>query len=316
MQFFGKTNIDFVSNRKFWVFFSVTLIIIGLVFAFVVPPKFGIDYTGGSEVAVSFQKPLPTDQIRQAMNKAGIKNAEIKSFGEDNQFLIRVQQLGDIQITIQNALQNIQDNKATILKVDKIGAKIGSELRFQAFIAVLLAVIAMLIYIGFRFEFTYGLGAIIALVHDVFIVITFVIVFNALGILDLEVNQQILAAVLTVVGYSINDTVIIFDRIRENREIHKGMNFLKLVNLSINETLSRTINTVLTVVITLVVLLAFGGPVLQGFAFTMLIGILTGTYSSIFIASNFVIWYQERIKKVDLESGWNVEKTKVKQANA
>jgi preprotein translocase SecF subunit len=316
MQFFDRTNIDFVTRRNAWVIFSISIIAIGFLTAFIFPPKFGIDYTGGSEIAVAFKNNIKTDQIRAAVNKVGYKNAEIKSFGETNQFLIRVQDLGDAQSKIQAALQGISNNTVTILKVDKIGAKIGSELRFLAFIAVLLAVIAMLIYIGFRFEFTFGLGAIVALVHDVFVVITFVLVFNALGIMDLEIDQQILAAVLTVVGYSVNDTVIIFDRIRENKDVHKGMNFLKLANLSINETLSRTINTVATVVITLVVLLAFGGPVLEGFAFTMLIGILTGTYSSVFIATNFVIWYQEKVQKIDLESGWKAEKEKEKAAKA
>lgn len=314
MQFFGKTNIDFVSSRKAWVIFSVSFIVIGIVLAFVIPPKFGIDYTGGSEVAISFKKNINTDQVRKVINSTGISNAEIKSFGEANQFLIRVQSVGDIQTQIQNALDKIPDNPSTILKVDKIGAKIGGELRFQAFIAVILSVIAMLIYIGFRFEFVFGLGAIIALVHDVFVVISFILIFNAAGIMNLEINQQILAAILTVVGYSINDTVIIFDRVRENIGLHKGMNMIKLFNLSVNETLSRTVNTVLTVVITLVVLLAFGGPVLEGFSFTMLVGILVGTYSSIYIASNFVIFYHESIKKEDLETGWAEEKAKMKMA--
>lgn len=316
MQFFKKTNIDFVSKRKYWVIFSVSFIVLGIVFAFIFPPEFGIDYTGGSEVAVSFDKNIHTDKIRDAISKSGIRNAEIKSFGQANQFLIRVAELGDIQVKIQTALEKIEGNKVTILKVDKIGAKIGGELRFQAFLAVVLSVIAMLIYIGFRFEFIFGLGAIIALVHDVFVVISFILIFNGLGIMDLEINQSILAAILTVVGYSINDTVIIFDRVRENFGLHKGMNLIKLFNMSVNETLSRTINTVLTVVITLVVLLAFGGPVLQGFSFTMLIGILVGTYSSVFIASNFVIFYHETVKKEDLETGWAEEKAKAKLVKA
>lgn len=315
MQFFKKTNIDFVSKRKLWVIFSVSFIFIGVIFAFIFPPEFGIDYTGGSEVAVSFSNDVHTDEIRDAISGAGIRNAEIKSFGEKNQFLIRVSQLGDIQVQIQEALEKIENNKVTILKVDKIGAKIGSELRLQAYIAIILSVLAMLIYIGFRFEFVFGLGAIVALVHDVSFVIAIILILNGLGIMDLEINQSILAALLTVVGYSINDTVIVFDRVRENRDVHKGMNMIKLFNLSVNETLSRTVNTVLTVVLTLVVLITFGGPVLLGFSFVMLLGILIGTYSSVFIASNFVIFYHETILKEDLESGWAEEKAKVKLAN-
>lgn len=314
MQLFDKTNIDFVSYRKVFIYISGLVLIIGVIAAFIFPPEFGIDYTGGSEVAVKFSKDIHTDALRNAISSAGLKNAEIKSFGPDNQYLIRVKEFGDVQIKIQNALEKIPNNSFTILKVDKIGAKIGGEMRMQAFLAIILAIIAMLIYIGFRFEFAFGIGAMVALVHDVFVAITFIMVFNSLGIMDLEINQTLLAALLTVVGYSVNDTVIVFDRVRENRELHKGMNLIKLINLSINETLSRTVNTVTTVVITLVVLLLFGGPVLMGFAFTMLVGILVGTYSSVYIASNFVIWYFERIKKQDLETGWANEKHKVKTA--
>jgi len=317
MQFFGKTNIDFVSSRGFWIIFSISIIVIGLVLAFVFPPKFGIDYTGGTEIALGFSKNIQTSQVRNSIEKIGYKNAEIKSYGEANQFLIRVQDFGDVQTKLLTELQkDYPDNNITVLKVDKIGAKIGAEMRLGAFLAVLLAVVAMLIYIGFRFEFIFGMGAIIALIHDVFVVISFIIIFDALGIMDLEITQNILAGILTVIGYSINDTVIIFDRVRENRELHKGMNFIKLTNMSINETLSRTVNTVLTVVLTLTVLLIFGGPVLEGFAFTMLVGILTGTYSSVYIATNFVIWYMEKVQKQDLETGWREDKLKEKQLKA
>lgn len=312
MQLFDKTNIDFVSSRKIFVIFSVALIFFGIIFAIVVPPEFGIDYTGGAEVAVKFEKNISTDQVRKAISKGGLKNPEIKSFGEVNEFLIRVKEFGDVQVKIQEALKSIENNPIQILKVDKIGAKVGGEMRRDAFIAVVLAVIAMLIYIGFRFEFMFGMGAVIALIHDVLVTITIIIVFDHLEIMDLEINQALIAALLTVVGYSVNNTVIIFDRIRENKEIHKGMNFLKLVNLSVNETLSRTIVTVLTVLFALGALLIFGGPVLQGFAFTMFVGTIVGTYSSIYISSNFVIWYLERVKKQNLEAGWQEEKARIK----
>ncbi len=312
MQLFDKTNIDFVSPRKIFVIISAAIIIFGIIFAFIVPPEFGIDYTGGAEVAVKFEKNISTEQVRSIITSSGLKNPEIKSFGAENEFLIRVKEFGDVQVKIQEALSKAEGNKFQILKVDKIGAKIGGEMRRNAFIAIILAVIAMLIYIGFRFEFNFGIGAVIALVHDVLVTTTVIIVFNYLGIMDLEINQSIIAALLTVVGYSVNDTVIIFDRIRENKEIHKGMNLLKLVNLSINETLSRTIITVLTVLFALGALLIFGGPVLQGFAFTMFVGTIVGTYSSIYIASNFVIWYIEKVKKQNLEAGWQEEKVKAK----
>lgn len=312
MQLFDRTNIDFVSARKIFVIFSIAFILFGIIFAIIVPPEFGIDYTGGAEVAVKFEKNISTDMVRKAIVDGGLKNPEIKSFGEENEFLIRVKEFGDVQVRIQDALKKVEGNNFQILKVDKIGAKIGGEMRRDAFIAVGLAMLAMLIYIGFRFEFTFGLGAVLALIHDVLVTLTIIIVFDHLDIIDLEINQALIAAMLTVVGYSVNNTVIIFDRIRENKEIHKGMNFLKLVNLSINETLSRTIVTVLTVLFALGALLIFGGPVLRGFSFTMFVGTVAGTYSSIYISTNFVIWYLEKVKKQNLEAGWQEEKTKMK----
>lgn len=312
MEIFSKTNIDFVSARKIFVVFSIVFILFGIIFAIVVPPEFGIDYTGGAEVAVKFEKNISTDKVRNIITQAGLKNPEIKSFGNPNEFLIRIKEFGDVQIKIQEALSKIEGNSFQILKVDKIGAKIGGEMRRDAFIAVFLAVIAMLVYIGFRFEFTFGIGAVIALVHDVLATTMLIILMDHLGVMDLEINQALIAALLTVIGYSVNDTVIIFDRIRENKEIHKGMNFLKLVNLSINETLSRTIVTVLTVLFALGALLIFGGPVLKGFAFTMFVGTIVGTYSSIYISANFVIWYIEKVKKQNIEAVWQEEKAKAK----
>lgn len=302
MQFFKKTNIDFVGKRGFFFVLSSVLIVCGILAVLILGVSYGIDFTGGAEVAIKFEKEISTDVLRSSLAKAGLVNEEIKSFGEANQFLIRSKDAEKLSERIQQALQKtLPDNKIEILKEDNVGPKIGSELRTQAIIAVFLAVIAMLIYIAFRFEFVFGLGAIVALIHDVIFTFSFIVVVHHLGLMNLELNQTILAAMLTVVGYSINDTVIIFDRIRENREKHKGLSFRKLVNLSINETLSRTINTVITVLLVLITMVLLAGPVLQGFAFTMLVGIITGTYSSIFIASSFVIWYLERMKKEKFE---------------
>jgi preprotein translocase subunit SecF len=308
MEFFGKTNIDFLGKRRVFLVVSLVVNFIGLVLLFVGGLRLGIDFQGGTEVAVRFATEQQTDAIRAAVAKAGFENAEIKSYGRSSEFLIRVAEVagqGDRSPSarIVSALQAAFPNQTiTVLKEDRIGPKIGSELRTKAFIAVLLAIVGILLYIAFRFEFIYGLGAVVALVHDVFVALTFVLIGQKLEILNLEFNQGVLAALLTVVGFSINDTVIIFDRIRENREKHKGMALVPLMNLSINETLSRTINTVLTVVLVLATILALGGEVLHGFSFTMLVGIITGTYSSIYIASAFVVWYTERIKKEPVES--------------
>lgn len=319
MQFFQDTKIDFVSKRSFFAVVSAIVILVGVIGTVVIGPKLGIDFAGGTEVAVKFFDTVEIDDLRKTVEKAGFDGAEIKSFGQANQYLIRVKESGnESEIMVKIFKQDFPDafkEDGSILKLDKIGPKIGDELFGDAIIAVLLAVISILLYIAFRFEFVYGFGAIVALVHDVVVTFTLIVIANYILPINLEINQAILAGMLTVVGYSINDTVIIFDRIRENLDVHKGMNYFKLVNMSINETLSRTVNTTLTSSLVLVTLLLFGGPVLQGFAFTMLIGIITGTYSSIYVASSFVIFYREKIKKEDLTIGsLKAKKTKTVKA--
>jgi preprotein translocase SecF subunit len=302
MQFFDKTNINFVKERMMFFIISGISVVLGILAAIIFPPILGIDFTGGAEIAVDFKSPIHTEQIRKAIESTGITGSEIKSYGKENQFLIRLKTANKAQQVVEQTLKTKFPNyKVEILKVDQIGPKIGKELGLQAIFAVLLSVIAILLYIAFRFEFVFGLGAVIALVHDVIFTFTFLVAFNHLHIIDLELNQSIVAALLTVVGFSVNDTVIIFDRIRENREKYKGYDFIKMVNQSLNETLSRTINTVLTVLLVLLTLIFLGGPVLEGFAFTMFLGIITGTYSSIYVASSFVIWYMQKVQKIDLK---------------
>lgn len=302
MQFFKKPNIDFVGKRNLFIILSLILNGISILLIIVFGFRYGIDFTGGTELAISVEKSIATDELRKILAQNKIVPDEIKSYGEKNQFLLRLKEVGEDANRIETSLlSSLKDYSIKILKKDTIGPKIGAELRIQAVIAVLLSIIAMLIYIGLRFEFTFGLGAIIALVHDVIFTLGMIVIFDKLGIINLEINQGIVAALLTVVGYSVNDTVIIFDRIRENREKHKGIPFAKIANLSINETLSRTIITVLTVLIVLLVMDFFSGPVLQGFAFTMTVGVIVGTYSSIYIATSFVLWYMKKVKKINIE---------------
>ncbi len=312
MEFFGKTNINFLSKRKFFFFLSIAINVVGISLAFL-GVRMGIDFKGGSEVGIAFKNPQQTAAVRTVVEKAGFVNAEIKSYGKPNEFLIRVVEVAvsgheKPSATIVAALKAAFPQEEVIVKKDDlIGPKVGAELRNQALLAIIISVFAILIYIAFRFEFLYGLGAVIALVHDVCVAFGFVLIFQRLEILNLEFNMGVLAALLTVAGFSINDTVIIFDRIRENRVKHKGLSLISLMNLSINETLSRTINTVVTVVIVLLTILLLGGEALHGFAFTMLVGIITGTYSSIYIASAFVVWFLEAVRKVDLEAEYQKE---------
>ncbi|GAB1371421.1 protein translocase subunit SecF [Candidatus Kapaibacterium sp.] len=303
MEFFKVTNIDFVGFRKTFAMFSIALTILGLLAVFVFPPVLGIDFQGGAEIAVEISGKHDISEVRNIVDKTGLKGAEIKSFGDANQFLIRVVESDGPEKVLTALKSTLTSDKVTMLKVDKIGPKIGSELLLDAVWALLFSVIAILVYIAFRFDFNFGLGAIVALFHDVILTFSIVVITHHLGILDLEMNQGILAGMLTVIGYSINDTVVIFDRVRENKEKHKGMNFVKLVNMSLNETLSRTINTGLSVLMVLIVIFVFGGPVLQGLVFTMFWGLVLGTYSSIYVASNFVIWRHEQQEKSTTDSG-------------
>ncbi|MGE5480844.1 MAG: protein translocase subunit SecF [Chloroflexota bacterium] len=303
MELIKKTNFDFVSKRKIFLLLSAALIIIGVGTTWLEGIDYGIDFLGGTEMAVAFQKDIKTDEVRGAVEKVA-EEAEIKSYGARNQFLIRIKEVNAASQKITESLKKqFPDNAVTLLKSDRIGPKIGSELRAQAFWAVFLSIVAMLIYVAFRFEFAFGMAAMVATFHDIIITFTIGVTLHHLGVINIIVDQTILAAMLTVVGYSINDTVVIFDRIRENRELHKGMNFVKMVNLSLNETLSRTIVTGMCTLFVLLILVFMGGPVLQGFAFMMFLGIVIGTYSSVYIASPFLIWYLEKFKKHDMTTG-------------
>lgn len=316
MEFFHNTNIDFIGQRTKFFILSVIVTVAGLVVAFAMGVQFGIDFEGGTEIAVQFSKTTDPGAIRSALDNIGYEGSEIKSYGKQNQYLIRVRNAeekgtegtsvtADAASTSSELMTKLKssfpDEEVQLLKSEKVGPKVGAELRQQALIAVVLSIIAIMIYVAFRFEFIYGLAAIIALVHDVLVAFAAVVICNNLGLLNgLEINQNMIAAFLTVIGFSINDTVIIFDRIRENRELHKNMALIPLMNMSINETLSRTINTVTTVVLVLLTMVVLGGEVLAGFSFAMLVGIVTGAYSSIYIASSFVIWYLEKVKKVNV----------------
>lgn len=295
MQLFGKTNFDFLSKRKLFLILSIVVGIVGVSLTAILGLDYGIDFEGGTELAVSFEKPIETDRIRDAVQSLGIEGAEIKSFGENNQYIIRIKQSANTPKEVGEAIdKSIPEIKMTVLKMDQIGPKVGSELRMQAILAIVISLAALLIYIAFRFEFVFGLGAVIAILHDIVITFSAALIIHETGLVNMEINQSFLAAMLTVIGYSINNTVIIFDRIRENSESMKGKHMLDIANLSINETLSRTIITVVTVLIVLLILIFFGGPVLKPFAVIMTLGTIFGVYSSIYISSSFVVWFLER----------------------
>jgi preprotein translocase SecF subunit len=298
MRLFGKTTIDFMGNRKLWYVISGLVILAGLASVFTRGLALGIDFLGGTEMIVQFRDPVQIGDVRAAMDRVGFKTAEIKSFGSPRDILIRTAEQGVGTTVGDKILGAVKDafpgNPFILLKEDKIGPKVGAELRRDAVYAVVASLIAIWLYVAFRFKFVYGVGAVVALFHDVLVTLGMISIFN--GVFNLEIDQNMIAAFLTLVGLSVNDTVVIFDRIRENQKVHRAMPLQELMNKSINETLSRTIITSGTIFIVLIVLLIFGGEVLRGFAFTLTVGIITGTYSSIYIASAVALEWTTRGK--------------------
>jgi len=302
MKLFKKTNIDFMGKRKIWYTVSLATLFVGILGIVFKGMTFGIDFLGGTELLLRFDNPPTISDIRKAVDNSGFRGSEIKSFGNPHDILIfTAEQTREVKIAeqIRAELQKeLPNNKFTVLREDKIGPKVGAELRRNALYAVLSAMLIIMIYVGFRFQFIYGFAGVVAIFHDVIATLGMIVLLNGLSPhLNLEINQTIMAAFLTLVGFSINDTVIVFDRIRENLKIHKAESLFTVMNRSINETLSRTVITSGTVILVLIVLIILGGEVNRGFAFTFFIGTILGTYSSIYVASAIVLDYSNRKSK-------------------
>jgi preprotein translocase subunit SecF len=298
MQFFRETHIDFIKIRWYAISVSVILILAGIVSMMIKGgPKYGVDFLGGTVIQMHFPVAPGLSEVRDAVATAGFGDAEIKTFGERNEVLVRVQQQ-EIGTTTSDAIMNalkqrFSDNQPEIRMVESVGPKIGKELRTSAIWATFLSLVMILIYVTFRFEFIFAVGAVVALFHDVMVTLGF------FSLLNLEVNLTVVAAFLTIVGYSLNDTIVVMDRIRENRRLVRGSTIENLINLSINQTLSRTILTSLTVMVVVVVLFFLGGEVIHNFAFAMVIGVVAGSYSTIYIAAPLVVeWEKNRVMKL------------------
>ena len=291
-----------MGKRKLWYTISISVIVLGLLTLSIKGFHFGIDFLGGTEIVVQFSKPADIGAIRTMMDKADLPKSEIKGYGAPTQVLIRTLAQGEgttVGDRIKAALsQTFPDMNPKVLSEQKIGPKVGAELRTNALYAVISSLIAMSLYVAFRFKFIYGVGALVALFHDVLVVLGLLSIVDGLtSYTNFEIDQNMIAAFLTVIGLSMNDTVVIFDRIRENQKLYRTMSLVDLINKSLNETLSRTIITSGTVLIITLILFFLGGEVNRGFAFALSIGITTGTYSSIYIASAIVLDYTNRISK-------------------
>lgn len=304
MRLFGETKIDFMGKRKIWYRVSAGLLLIGLISISVKGLSLGIDFLGGTELVVRFDRPVGIGETRSALERIGLGRSEIKTFGSDRDILIRTGEQapgttlgGQMREALKSAFPN---NPFTLLKEDKIGPRIGKELRNDALYAILATLVVIMIYIGFRFKFIYGVTGVIALFHDVLVTLGLCSLLNGVSpYLNLEMTQNLVAAFLTLIGFSINDTVIIFDRIRENLKIYRSEELASILNKSVNQTLNRTIITSGTLFIVLSILFLFGGEVIRGFAFAFLIGTITGTYSTIYVASALVLdWTRYRKKKL------------------
>jgi preprotein translocase subunit SecF len=294
MQFFQTPNINFVGIARRALLVSAIILLAGAVSMAVHRGlKQSIDFAGGALVEVRTETAVPLQDIRAIVAAAGFENAEITRFGAENEFLIKVKGIAEADASAKAIVAAIQKGVAgqqvDLRRVETVGPKIGAELRSSGVQAVIWSLIGILIYVGWRFDFRFAVASILATMHDVLLTLAF---FSFTGI---EMSLGVLAAVLTIVGYSLNDTVVVFDRIRENLRLKRGIEFGKLVNTSINETLSRTVITGTTTLLVLVSLIFLGGEVIRDFAITLFVGIVIGTYSSVFVAAPIVLeWHKWR----------------------
>ncbi|HMK74603.1 MAG TPA: protein translocase subunit SecF [Thermodesulfobacteriota bacterium] len=290
------THYDFIGMKKItlWISALAILVTIGSIL-YHGGLRNGVDFAGGAVIQVKFSKPVDISEVRNALETSGSKEAVVQNFGGENEFLIRVEKSSeDIEAVakgIQTALQErFKERTPDIESVQVVGPMVGKDLKQKAAWAVILSMLGIMTYIAFRFhKFSYGLGGLISLFHDI------AVTYGAISVLKLEYNLSLMAVVLTVIGFSINDTIVIFDRVRENMKKMKKTDLVTVFNESINECLGRTILTTGTVMISVLILFFFAGQVLHEFTIALIVGIVTGTYSTVYIASPVVLFWEEHI---------------------
>jgi preprotein translocase subunit SecF len=289
------THFDFLGKSR--LFIGVSLVLIAVSVLSLVArggPRYGIDFAGGTLIQLRFEKPVSTEQIRGVLGSVVEGALQVQSFGEEDEYIIQLEQsseeLEGLSRRVRDALaSSLGDEGIEVRRVEMVGPKVGQDLREKGLLAVLFSMGAILLYIWWRFELRFGLAAIAATFHDVILTV------GAFSLFNKQFDLTTLAALLTIVGYSLNDTIVVFDRIRENIKKAGGKGSLReIINASVNQTLSRTILTSGTTLLVVAALFVFGGGVIHDFAFALLVGILVGTYSSIYVANPLVLWLEQR----------------------
>ena len=291
------TSYNFSSKFKYANIFSLILFLMSTVFIIFKGLNYGIDFKGGTLIELRSDN-TEASSIRDVLKNMDLGDVNVKKFGKEGDFLIKVEQKEDNNKLIPEIKKNLSENLNSDInfrRVENVGPKVSAELLQSGILAISLSLAAMLFYIWIRFEWQFSIGSIIALFHDV------IITLGIFSFLSLEINLSIIAAVLTIVGYSMNDTVVIYDRIRENLNKFHRLNISEIANLSINETLARTIITSLTTLLALFSIFILGGEILRGFSFAMILGVLIGTYSSIFVASPILKYFKVSYKTIEKE---------------
>jgi preprotein translocase subunit SecF len=288
MQILSNTNINFMSKRMLAAVFSIILVIGSVASLVSNGLNFGIDFTGGTMIELGYQQEADLNQIRDTLAKGGHGDATVQNFGSVHDVLIRLpvtasKNMAELSNEVVGLLQAESDTKIDVRRVEFVGPQVGEELTEQGGLAMLYALIGILIYVSLRFEYRFAIGSVVALIHDVIITLGF------FSVLQIEFDLTVLAAILAIIGYSLNDTIVVFDRIRETfLRLRKGSSE-EIVNTALNDTLSRTLMTSVTTLLVVLALFIFGGEVIHAFSIALLLGIIIGTYSSIYIASNTIL---------------------------
>ncbi|OGL03362.1 MAG: protein-export membrane protein SecF [Candidatus Rokubacteria bacterium RIFCSPLOWO2_02_FULL_68_19] len=303
LQLFRESNFDFIGKRRWAYLLSLAFIAAGLVsIAFAGGLRYGIDFSGGTLIQARFDQTVAVDRIRAALDQIKLGESVIQEFGDPREFIFR---LPLAEVPAEEVTRRVQEalakdpalGKVEIRRVEFVGPQVGRDLQIQALYAVLASMVGILIYVAVRFDLKGGVASIAAVVHDVLVCL------GAMSLTGREMSLPVLAALLTIIGYSVNDTIVAYDRVRENRGkgVKKGLSFAEQINIAINQTLSRTVLTALTTFMATTILFAFGGKVLEDLAFVLTVGVVTGTYSTIYIAGALIVdwtaWVEARAQR-------------------